>query len=209
MGWLSHSAHTEGSFSRLKNVDLVGPYRGEISSRVAAELALLAKQNAANLLADARLLYEHGRFARSAALAILAIEEISKHSIVPGAYIANHTPSQWKSFWNGIRDHTPKFVVSLAMESLLRLKTVPSDTPETIENSLWLKNECLYVDVDATGRSVISPQTHSGMQEKCAELLRIAQSLIDSFYRHPDIPLDEWAAHLELIKKRPSKLQET
>jgi AbiV family abortive infection protein len=41
-------------------------------------------QNARALLADAELLYEHGRYARAAALAVLAVEEVGKFKLLKG-----------------------------------------------------------------------------------------------------------------------------
>ena len=54
--------------SSTRRICLIGADAGQ---------AAIAK-NARSLLSDAELLFEHGRYARAAALAVLAVEEVGK-----------------------------------------------------------------------------------------------------------------------------------
>jgi len=40
------------------------------------------KRNALQLVSDAELLFDHGRYARAAALAVLAVEEVGKYYLL-------------------------------------------------------------------------------------------------------------------------------
>jgi len=69
-------------------------------------LAAAALANAGDLLADARLLAEAGRFARAHALATLACEELGKEAhCLQAAWVPRRTP---QSFWAGFSNHTQK-----------------------------------------------------------------------------------------------------
>jgi AbiV family abortive infection protein len=62
------------------------------------ETARRVRQNAEALLADAELLFEHGRYARAAAMAVLALEELGKTSLLGmqavGKAVRHHSAKQ-------------------------------------------------------------------------------------------------------------------
>jgi len=58
------------------------PFTGALTAKTAATGIHFANENARSLLADAELLYVNGRYERCAALAILAIEEAGKSTIL-------------------------------------------------------------------------------------------------------------------------------
>ena len=74
---------------------------------VCARLKIL--ENASDLIRDADCLFEEGRWARSAFLSHIAIEELGKYLMIMGA-IVNHISKQidWKKFWKRFVSHRSK-----------------------------------------------------------------------------------------------------
>jgi AbiV family abortive infection protein len=66
-----------------------------------------ARENAARLSNDARLLFENERYASSLALAILAVEESGKESVLRGLAAAASDAEVQKA-WRSYRSHTSK-----------------------------------------------------------------------------------------------------
>ncbi len=89
------------TFKRLNS------YKGRLSATQIAQGMNVAARNAQRLNGDAKLLLENGRFPSAASLAILAIEEAGKLSILRGLSIA---PDEkiLKSSWKDYRTHTAK-----------------------------------------------------------------------------------------------------
>jgi|SRR5690606_22856344 len=82
-------------------------YRGQLTPRQATEGIRLAEENAASLLADARLLFDNGRLERSVALTILAIEEAGKTTIIREILLTDDS-KELKKLWQEYRRHTDK-----------------------------------------------------------------------------------------------------
>lgn len=66
-----------------------------------------AVMTARELCADAELLLNNGRFARAAALAVLAVEEVGKIKVLLRIFHAPNEPSR-KTAWKEYRDHRAK-----------------------------------------------------------------------------------------------------
>jgi AbiV family abortive infection protein len=81
-------------------------YCGRLTPAQIAEGINAARRTARQLAADARLLFDHGRFATAASVAILAIEEAGKVSILRGFSIAKD--DELKTGWKHYRSHTEK-----------------------------------------------------------------------------------------------------
>lgn len=82
-------------------------YKEKLDPKTAAEGIKLAEKNAASLFLDAQLLFDNGRFERCVALAILAIEEAGKSSIIRSILLAED-PKELKKEWQNYRRHTEK-----------------------------------------------------------------------------------------------------
>lgn len=87
---------------------------GTLSAAQIAEGINLAMINAARLIEDAEILFERKRFPSAAALAILAIEEGGKGSILRGLAIIQDDDALRKRSWRDYRKHTKKNVGWLA-----------------------------------------------------------------------------------------------
>src|SRR2546425_10735426 len=66
----------------------ISQYRGRLTPQQAADGIAVALSNARALVKDAELLLEHQRHARATALAILAIEEAGKLSVIRALLVA-------------------------------------------------------------------------------------------------------------------------
>jgi len=82
-------------------------YSQKLSPRKAAEGMAAATENAVSLLSDAQLLFDNERYERSVALAILAIEEAGKTSILREILVQDD-PKELKRLWKDYRSHTSK-----------------------------------------------------------------------------------------------------
>lgn len=86
---------------------LLKPYSGPLTPGQAAAGITAALSNAQSLLEDARVLAEHQRWARAAALAILSMEEAGKVHLLRLLAVAK-THDQLKRAWQDYRLHTKK-----------------------------------------------------------------------------------------------------
>jgi len=87
---------------------LLTQYAGRLTPDELAQGANLALDNARRLIIDARILYEAGRLATSAALAILAIEELGKRPLLD--YMAYASDDELGEQWRRYRSHSAKNV---------------------------------------------------------------------------------------------------
>lgn len=83
-------------------------YRGRLADEELLEGARTISRNAEELLEDARLLFENGRYARAASLAILALEENFKKLMLFVHPLIREDQQGRKEFWRAWRDHKVK-----------------------------------------------------------------------------------------------------
>jgi len=81
-------------------------YAGKLTAQQADKGISAATQNAIRLAADARLLFDNGRYASARVLAILAFEEYGKIAILCGITVASD--SELRSAWSHYRNHKQK-----------------------------------------------------------------------------------------------------
>lgn len=84
-------------------------HRGGLSLKEAHWGIKAAAENARDLVSDAELLLTNGRFARSLALSLLAIEECAKVHTIAQFALAK-TVDEAAPFWEAFRDHRRKNV---------------------------------------------------------------------------------------------------
>lgn len=99
-------------------------YRGKLSPSQIAKGINVAKENAARLAQDAKLLLDNERFPSAVALAVLSIEEAGKVSILRSLAVARDE-SDLKTEWKQYHSHTSKNMLwifpQLVAEGALRL----------------------------------------------------------------------------------------
>ena len=94
-------------------------YRGRLNPSQVAEGINAATRNAFRLVEDARLLLDKGRFPTAASLAVLAIEESGKASILRHLSVAQSN-EEVKDCWDHYRSHTKKNVMGALFDKLAR-----------------------------------------------------------------------------------------
>ena len=82
-------------------------YKGKLTAEEVAAGINAARQNAKRLFHSAEILFANGDYATSVSLAILAIEESGKSSILRGIAVTNDN-SLLKNFWKDYRSHEQK-----------------------------------------------------------------------------------------------------
>ena len=88
--------------------EIPAPYRGNMSVSDILDGMERIDQNAADLLEDARLMFDNGRYPRAASLAVLALEEHAKRSLLVVYRLISEDPKLRKRFWREYRDHKAK-----------------------------------------------------------------------------------------------------
>jgi AbiV family abortive infection protein len=94
-------------------------YVGTLTPSQAANGIAAACETARELVKDSELLLEHGRWARAAALAILAIEEAGKPAILRSPLLVRDDAER-KEEWRNYRTHTAKSVLAGMQELVSR-----------------------------------------------------------------------------------------
>lgn len=127
-------------------------YSGELTAAKTAEGMNIALQNAKRLAADARLLFDNGRYASALGLSILSIEEAGKEPILRGLVLAIKEEDR-KSGWRRYRTHTKKNVLwpmpglvinkTCRLSDFAKLFDKDSDHPQLLDQ---LKQLSFYAD---------------------------------------------------------------
>ena len=92
----------------IEETVIAAGYRGRLTSEQLLEGVGVISRNAGELLEDAKLVFEHGRYARSASLAVLALEESFKKFMLLVYPLVMDDPKGRKEFWNAWRNHRVK-----------------------------------------------------------------------------------------------------
>ncbi|SFN51506.1 abortive infection protein, AbiV family [Pseudomonas sp. NFACC24-1] len=129
------------------------------------QLRLDVFENAESLHKEARLLLEHGFFARAYLLAYFCCEELGKLPMIVGAVggLQSGDTVDWKKVMKRFRDHKAKvdsddvhhymFGIDLDLENDSDLKWL-AEARELSHGRVVLKNKSTYVDVQ-NGRAVL------------------------------------------------------
>jgi len=167
---------------------------GPLTEQELMHLAQHAVENSHDLLNEAGMLFEGGRWARAGALAVLAVEESGKAQLchVWSAHIIPtrddmDDPGTWADFWNSFVDHPDK---------LDRLMSRADGVGRCQDFGAWKevahvlhtnKLRCLYVDwLSGSGQGVlmtpsnITEQDAREMVELSRDFLRLVEGVRDS-----------------------------
>lgn len=157
-------------------------YVGQLTPSQVAAAINAANANARRLAGDADLLLGSGRFPSAAALAILAIEETGKYTILQSLALAR-TEEERSGYWRDFYNHWSKNAewVLPAFEALMQPRTARDYTPvydDVAPHRVLLdqlKQQSFYSDFDMKG-DPLSPE--SIVDEEVAKgLVQIARDL--------------------------------
>lgn len=119
---------------------------------------IACRVNAGELITDADLLAEKGRFPRAYALLHTACEELGKFAVLEIAArgLFQGKPPKWKKFWQRFRSHDSK---SAQLEVQLQMLAAPSSGTDDFSDlaellfsgGLHVRNAALYADLGPNG----------------------------------------------------------
>ena len=153
------------------------PSRDDLPELIRAALA-----NAKDLLNDAQLLADAGRFPRSLALATLSWEELSKADLCAMAMVLPEVTPDY--FWEHFRDHEGKLARVYAFAAFIQPKPIGSvgDWAERVKalskSTQDLKERSLYVDY-RRGKILLPSQVTEKAARKQIKAVREALDFAD------------------------------
>jgi AbiV family abortive infection protein len=180
-------------------------FRGKLEAAQAAAGMNAASTNARRLLADAKLLLEAGSYPTAAAIAILAIEEAGKVSILRELILARND-KELSEAWRNYRAHTKKnafwIMPQLAaagarqLEDLRPMVDENSDHPQVLDQ---LKQLAFYTD--CLGDAHWS-QPEKIIQGDLARTLVHTAEVLAAGREVTALEIDLWIKHIKPVWKR-------
>ena len=184
-------------------------YAGRLTPRQAAEGMAAAYEAARALVRDAQLLLEHERWPRAAALAILAIEEGGKASIIRMLLLARNDEER-RDEWRNYRTHTRKNVLAdlphlvrsgaRSLDGLAGLYDPHNERPHALDA---IKQAAFYSEATGEGCKWLTPDTVIG-ESYARGMVSLAQLLTER--EEPmssEAELEIWVRHLRPVWKGP------
>lgn len=197
--------------SQIKTVakrSFLEQYKGQLTPAQAAEGIRVAAQNAKNLLADAELLLENGRWARACALAILAIEEAGKTAILRGMLLARNG-EELKHERRAYRSHVKKNLTwifpQLVSEGARKLDSFRRIFDEDSDHGLLLESvKQMAFYSDACGDCHWSLPTSVIDQELAETMVSVARIVVspEASAMSTEAELELWVRHMRPVWKQ-------
>lgn len=103
--------------------------------------------NARELLEDALVLHHYESYARAAALAVVAIEELGKRNTLWRAVNFGDNDEEWKLFWKRFRDHKTKSSLGNELIDRDSIEAAIWDDLHTKGAFIGIREAALYVDL--------------------------------------------------------------
>lgn len=179
-------------------------YKGKLSPEQIAEGMNVAKHNAARLVEDANLLLERRRFPSAASLAILAIEEAGKVSILRRLAVATDD-IEVATCWRDYRSHTKKNVAwllpQLVAQGASRLDDFRSLFSEEADHPFILDQvKQIGFYTDCLGQAHWSIPDDVIDESLATMLVRIAEGFSEGSATTPK-EIELWIKHIEPVWK--------
>ena len=184
---------------------VLNPYWGKLPPDKIAEGMNVARKNAARLASDARTMFEAQQHETAAALAILAIEESGKVSILRELALATDD-REAKDSWKRLRSHTAKNAMWIFPELVGRgarrlyefagVFDPSSDHTEVLDK---LKQVSIYSDCYGKGRwhqpAGTMTKDLAGHLVKTAELFSAGRDIVPR-------EIELWIEHMAPVRRR-------
>ncbi len=184
----------------MRKLKLLSQYTGVLDPAKVAEGMNAARTNAQRLAADAQLLFDAGRYSSCVGLAILAIEEAGKVSILRELAVVEGA-DQAATIWKRYRSHTSKNVLWLFPEFVAKGARQIDDFralfDETSDHTLVLdkvKQVSFYSDCYGQGR------WHLPERELDAEFARDMLSISQLLAKGREVTpreIELWVQHMK------------
>ena len=186
-------------------------YSGQLTASQIAQGINAARRNSARLANDAKLLLEAKRFASAASLAVLAIEEAGKSSILREIALARDD-KELKAAWRSYRSHTSKNQAWLFVELFLKgarrlhdfapLFSEESDHPYILDQ---VKQISFYTDCLGNAHWSCPDEI---IDESLARSLVTTASILGKGEDVSEREIELWIQHLKPVWKCPTELME-
>ncbi|WP_431857373.1 AbiV family abortive infection protein [Azospirillum sp.] len=182
-------------------------YRGSLTSKELADGINAARRNAHRLATDAKLMLSLKRYPSAALMAVLAIEEAGKVSILRALPFAR-TDEELQAVWRDYHRHRAKNGAWLVLDSLKRTGGRFSDVVTAADQNsehtalldtvkkLALYTECVSKGAWSSPDEVITP-------EVAVELVRVAE-LLSQIKEVTEREIDLWIEHLGPVWNTPA-----
>lgn len=177
-------------------------YFGKLNSEEIANGINLAIKNAKRLYKDAEILFNESRFSSSLALAILAIEESGKVSILRGLSLEEDNKKRskwWKEYRNHLKKNSHWILPQLVSEGarvfdeLSQMYSEDADHPQFLDT---LKQLALYTD--CLGKRNWTYPEEIVDKDLCESILKIAE-VFTSKDEVTKLEIDLWKKHLKPV----------
>lgn len=197
----------------LKDIGIAS-YYGVLDANAAASSVQAAKLNALELIGSADVLFETKHYSHATALAILAIEELGKPSIILTLFLGG---GKTENLWQHYRQHTSKTALLNFSISTLAAKHFPylpknilkkakeGPTPSELDAQ---KQLALYSDVFIENSSIVC-HLPSNIDWQIEAHARICESkaLAHNLRDYPPEELEVWHRHLyPMAQKNPAEV---
>jgi len=165
---------------------VVGRARPQLTPELVVKAMGRATLTASGLLADAELLFEHGRWARATAVATLAIEEIGKSVLLKLIMLAAND-KQRRALWNSYYQHSPK-TLALCFPAITFMRglegkhlTFDEHLADARDFCEWLdefKQDCFYSN--CLGEHEWPIPSEICTPEDCLKIMNFARIVVNS-----------------------------
>jgi len=152
------------------------------------EIYRTAHNNAADLLREAELLFEHKHFARAYALAFTAIEEISKSQFAADVFTGLQKEEDFEKFYRNHKEKIGRIAwAHLDANSYTHnLKWVGPDVDDLErinpkEPCFDKRQDALYIGVDFQNRKIIKPEEQVS-EADAKEMIRIVEVALERIW---------------------------
>jgi len=179
-------------------------FQGRLTPAKIAEGMNAAERNAKRLAHDARFLFDAKRFSTAAAVAILAIEEAGKSSVLRGMSVAG-TEEDLKKAWKDFRSHTRKNVLWI-LEEMVRGGARKLDDfgpmfdPESYHPYILDQIKQLAFYTDCVGKGKWVEPANVIKEEFAKSLVEIAERLASEHLVTPK-EIELWVKHMGPVQK--------
>lgn len=187
-------------------------YRGKLTSQQIADGMKAALKNAKRLVEDAKILFDADRFPTAASIAILAIEESGKQSILRSLALAgdqNDTKDAWKDYRSHIKKNVAWLLPQLVAKGARKLDDLRPLFEEN-SNHPYLLDQVKQIGfyTDCLGEAHWSEPINVIDKNLSKTIIRIADIMVRD-REITKLEIDLWIKHLKPVwQKDPSWMKQ-
>ncbi len=180
-------------------------YKSRLNPQQIADGMNVALENARRLVADAKLLFNAGRFPTAASLAVLSIEESGKLSVLRSLALARDD-TEIKEAWRDYRSHTRKNVMwllpQLVAQGARKLDDMRLLFDESCEHPYLLEQiKQVGFYTDCLGQAHWSKPTHIIEEDLAKTIVQVAEIMAKD-REITTLEIELWIKHIKPVWKK-------